>query len=114
MQTVHDLPVFQRSYDLYKEIYLAVKQFPKGDRYALGESCKTTAIDLLSSIIQAASTRNDWKLASIEKALNSSELLKIFIRLAVDTECLKEVRYLKIQGYLQEIGRMLGGWKRSI
>ncbi len=114
MQTVHDLPVFQRSYDLYKELYLAVKQFPKGDRYALGESCKTNALELVTAVIQAASTRNEWKVAAIDKGLGATELLKVFIRMAHDTECLREPRYVALQQRLQEIGRMLGGWKRSV
>jgi four helix bundle protein len=114
MQTVHDLPVFQRGYDLYKEIYSAVKHFPKGDRYALGESCKSTTVEILTAIIQAASQRNEWKAASTDKALTETDLLKVYIRLASETECLKQSRMIPIQQKLQEIGRMLGGWKRSI
>lgn len=104
MQTIHDLPVFQRSYYLYKELYLAVKQFPKGDRYALGESCKTSGIELIAAVIQAASTRNEWKIAAIDKALGTTELLKVFFRMAHETECLRESRYIALQQRLQEIG----------
>jgi four helix bundle protein len=114
MQTVHDLPIFQRSYDLYKEIYLAVKQYPKGDRYSLGDESKKISLEIISSVISAASSRNEWKATAIDKALTASELLKIHIRLAQETGCLKEQRHLSIQQKLQEIGRMLGGWKRSI
>jgi len=36
------------------------------------------------------------------------------IRLANEINCLDNKKYLVLQEKLQEIGRMLGGWMRSI
>lgn len=114
MRTTYDLPVFQRSYDVYKEIYRAVKQFPKGDRYSLGGECKRASLDIIGSVVAAARDRNERRAAAIDNAIGATELFKVHVRLARETECLNEQRYLSIQQKLQEIGRMLGGWKRSL
>ena len=37
-------------------------------------------------------------------------MLKVFIRLLSDLKILNEKRYIYCQGYIQEIGKMLGGW----
>lgn len=114
MRTTYDLPVFQRSYDLYKEIYRAAKHFPKGDRYSLGAECKRWSLNIIGSVVAAARDRGEQRSASIDDALGATELLKVQIRLARETECLNEQQYLSLQQKLQEIGRMLGGWKRSL
>jgi len=40
--------------------------------------------------------------------------LKILIRLAEDIKALPTKKYLYLEELLQEIGKMLGGWIRSI
>lgn len=54
------------------------------------------------------------KIPYLEKSIVYSDLLKILIRLAKDIEILDNKRYIKLEQALQEIGRMLGGWKRSV
>ncbi len=62
----------------------------------------------------AGATREEKKLPYLVKAIITADLLKILIRLAKDTYVLDNKKYLKLEENLQEIGRMLGGWKRSI
>jgi len=114
MQTTHDLPLFQKSYDTYKSIHDLIKKYPKNERYSLGEKSERLCLNIIEEIIIASRSKREWKIPNIEKALIKSELLKIFIRLAYETHCMNEKQYLAIESALQEIGRMLGGWKRSI
>jgi len=108
------MPVFQKTYDLYRLLHEEVKKFPKSDRHTLGERCKITALDILEQTIRAGSAKKEWKVPPIEDALVRLEILKVLVRLAYETGCLPEKRYLDIQERLREIGRMFGGWRKSI
>lgn len=41
-------------------------------------------------------------------------MLRIFIRLASDTKTIDKKLYLSLQEQIDEIGRMLGGWLKSL
>lgn len=114
MQTIDQLSVFQKTYEFYGALHKTVKTFPKGDRYTLGERTLGTTLDILECIINAGGAKREWKLPVIDKALTKLETVKILVRLANDTNCLNETQYIRLSERLQEIGRMLGGWRRSI
>ena len=114
MQEIHDTPLFQKSYDLYKNLHEQVKKYSKGDRYSLGEETKKKTLELIEAVTKAGHARKEWKAPLIEQAIISLELAKVFTRLGYDTRSLNQQQYLGLQERIQEIGRMLGGWKRSI
>jgi len=113
MRLINEEPVFLKSYDLYIALYEAVKKFNKSDRYSLGEKTKEKVLELIESITKAGYAKAEWKAIQIEQAIIDLELIKVFIRLAYDTNCVNEKQYLSLQDHIQEIGRMLGGWKKS-
>ncbi len=47
-------------------------------------------------------------------ATGKLDLLKLLIRLAFDMKDLDQKAYLILEGQLQEVGRMLGGWLKSV
>jgi len=53
------------------------------------------------------------KLIALNKISVKLDLIKVLLKFAKDTQCLKDKNYLKLQGSLQEIGKMLGGWIRA-
>ncbi len=65
-------------------------------------------------VISAGSSSQEKKLPMLEKSVVLVDLLKILIRLAKDNQALDNKKYLELEERLQEIGRMLGGWKKSI
>lgn len=114
MQKISEASVFQKSYDLYKLVHRLVKKYPKNDRYSAGEKTKEKILELIESITKAGYAKKEWKLVQIEQAIISLELVKVFVRLGYDTQCLNEKQCLDLQERIQEIGRELGGWKRSV
>lgn len=114
MTLVNELSVFQKTYEFYRSLHLLVKKFPKSDQYTLGEQSKNTTIAMLEAITVAGEARKQFKIPPLDQALLKLELLKIFVRLAYETRCLSEQQYLDLQTKLQEIGRELGAWRKSI
>ena len=110
----NEIPIIQKVYDFYRELYLSVVKMPKKDKYALGKKLDNTTLDLMELLIMASYTNKENKHIFLAKANAKLELLKIFIRLAEDLEAINTKKYLLLQEKLQETGRMLGGWIRSL
>jgi len=95
-------------------LYQYLKFFPKKDRYTLGQKIDTFTLSVIELVVLAGTTSPEKKLPYLEKAIVSLDLLKLLIRLAKDVQALDNKKYLILQTLLQEIGRMLGGWKKSV
>ncbi len=108
-----DIPVFAKTYELYKLFYSYLQLFPKKDRYTLGLKCESALLEVLEAIIMASSLSKTEKLPILKRASVKLDVLKVFFRLAKDLKVLDTKKYLLLEGYLQEIGRMLGGWIKA-
>jgi four helix bundle protein len=108
----NETPIIQKVYDFYRELYLTVEKMPKKDKYTIGQRLSNTTLDLLEILIAASNTKPE-KSAFLNNASVKLDFLKIIIRLAEEIRALDQKKYLKLEGNLQEIGKMLGGWIRS-
>lgn len=113
MSFIHDAPVFQRSYDLLKDVHTARRTFSKAEKYSLGETLEQSLLSLLLHIVEAGQTKKEWKIAAIDAALRDLEKTKILIRLSWDLQQIHDRRMSGWQESVQTIGRMLGGWRRT-
>lgn len=90
-----------------------ILQFPKSERFALGNEIKQSMYKMLRLISVANRSRNKRPhLVELDVEL---DVLRAFVRLAADPD----TRYLTIKKYehwskqLSEIGRMIGGWMKT-
>jgi len=109
-----DVPIFQKSYDLYKQMHVYQKAIPKHDRYTVYTKAEESMLLVISSLFKASATEKEHKLILLEQTSTELNLLRIFIRLLKDIQALDNKKYLALQSEIDEIGRMLGGWIRSI
>lgn len=108
-----DAPILHKSAVLYKELYQALKLFPKKDQYLLGKRCEEHILSFIEYILVAVTLPKERKLKALESANGKFEVLKVLLRIARDLKILDTKRYLSLEVKIQEIGRMLGGWMRS-
>lgn len=115
MTYVHnEIPIIQKTYDLYKTIYEYTKAFPKSDKYALGEKIKELILETLELLIEAESAKREWKEPILEKVNKKLGVIKLLNRLANETKIMDNRKYLILTDQSLEIGRMLGGWIKSV
>lgn len=95
-------------------MYQYLKLFPKKDRYSLGQKLDKLTLYIFEMVIMAGMTSQERKFPYIEKSIVSLDILKILVRLSKDIRALDDKKYLQLSQLLQEIGRMLGGWKKSV
>jgi four helix bundle protein len=109
-----DIPIFKKTYDLYKTFYGYRNLIPKQDRYTICERCDTLILDVLQNILVASKLQKGEKLSALEAASAKLNFLRVFIRLMKETKAIDNKKYLALQSAIDEIGRMLGGWIRSV
>lgn len=108
-----DIPIFKKSYELYKEFYKLRLTVPKQDRYVLWQKCESTLITVLEGILLASQQSKIEKLPTLEKTSVKLNFLKICVRLMKDVKAISPKTYIVLEANLDEIGKMLGGWIKS-
>lgn len=111
---VLDIPIFHKLYDLYKLLHSYHSLVPKSQRYTLWLKCENTTLMLLEALIETSHQKGEDRHRSLQNISNKLDLLKVLIRLAKDTRTIDMKQHLAIQEIIQEVGRMLGGWIKSV
>ena len=106
--------LLQKSCDLYRHFEKLILQFPKKDRYGLGLKTENSILRLIEFIITAEQTVPVLKCRALIDASVKSETIKILLRLAMEKRLIKETNYFALSEKLIEIGKMIGGWRRSL
>lgn len=86
---------------------------PKKDKYSIGLKIDKATLDLLELIIGAGSSQLSEKQTMLFQASIKTDFLKLLIRLAYDIRATDQKKYIQLEGQLQEIGKMVGGWIKS-
>ena len=109
-QSWQDIPIFLRTYELYKAFYEYLPSFPRKDRYTLGQKCETILLDILEAIITASNLTKQEKLPVLKEASTKLDVIKVLFKLGKDIKVIDNKKYIELENKTSEIGRMLGGW----
>jgi len=109
-----DTPIFHKVYDLYKLFHSYHNRIPKSERYTLWQKCETTSLVLLEVLIETNRKKGDERVESLSIMSDKLDLLKVLVRLSKETRAIDSKQYIEIQAILQEIGKMIGGWIKTL
>ena len=99
------------AYSLWFKIY---NDFPKAHRYILGGKIEDYFLGLLENIFISIYLPPETKTSKLIIAISKLDGVKFFLQIAWENKCLKDDRYSTLSTQLEEIGRMLGGWKKGV
>lgn len=108
-----DIPIFKKAYDLYKTFYSYRDGIAKQDRHTIWQRCENTILDILEGILFASQTYKTEKLPILQKVSLKLNFLRVFLRLMKEVKTIDNKKYMTLEGIVDEIGRMLGGWIKS-
>ena len=106
-----NLKIKQKVEDTLQYMYIALKHFPKSERFTLCADIKQSMYKIIRLIIQANKTKN--KLPILYEIDTELDMLRMMIRLSMKLEFMPFKKYEVIINYLSEVGKMLGGWIKS-
>lgn len=101
-------------FSFYERWYVLAKRFPKQDRFLIGAKVDSLLLESLVSILQASHASRSEKRPLLQQASREIDAIKILLRLGYRIKTLTEKQYIATQRELNEIGKMLGGWLRSV
>jgi len=108
-----DIPIFKKTYDLYKNFHLLRMKIPKNDRFTIFQRCENVMLDFMEGILEASQLNKNQKLPALEKASLKLNFLRVFLQLMKDVKSIDLKTYAAFEQNVDEIGRMLGGWIKS-
>ena len=106
--------VLVKTKEAYSLWFHALADFPKIYRYNLGGKIKGHFLSLLENTFITAYLSGERKSAQLSMAILKLDSLKFFLQLAWENKCLPNIKYSALSENLDEIGRMLGGWKKGL
>jgi len=101
-----------KTYDLVLWLLPKVEKFTRSFRFTVGDRIANLALDLLLLLVEAAYSTDKADL--LERASRRTNGLRYMLRLAKDLKLLALDSYGFAVERLDEIGRMIGGWRKSV
>ena len=83
-------------------------------RYSLGMSLENSILSLLQELIMAKNAPKPLKSPYLIKAGSHLEISVLKLRLFLEMRIANKTKIFQTQNKLTEIGRMLGGWIKSL
>lgn len=109
----NNLPIIAKISGAYKTWHGFVASLPRFSRYSLGAKVDALFTDTMELILIASLSQRGDKLAILEKAGQKFDLLKFFLQIAWELKILDNAKYLAVSTPLNEVGKMLGGWRKQ-
>ncbi len=114
ISNMETLPIINSTYEVYKIAVDINSHTEKRWRYSLGASLENTILDCLSELIMAKNAPKPIKAGYLIKAGAHLEITTLKLRLLLELKITNETRIFQTQAKIREIGRMLGGWLKSL
>ena len=107
-----ELKILQKIFDMMDYAYPALAQYPKSERFALVTDIKRSMDTLLERCIEAQ--KKYYKKTTLQDMDVEIAKLRAYIRLSFQLGFLPPKKYEVWSEKVVEIGRMLGGWLKTV
>lgn len=110
-------PIFTKTHDFLLWLVPRTTAFPREQRFVLARKVQDTALRFQECLIEAGSLpkeRREAKLEWLNRADVELTKLRYHLRLCHDLNLIRPGQYRHAAGLLTEIGRLLGGWFKSL
>lgn len=105
-------PLFVKTYDFLLWLIPLTLKFPRSQRFLLAERLGKMVLDFYDLILDAVMEpeRQDERLDEADKLLTK---IRLYVRLSYDLKCISLGQLEYAARLMDEIGRLIGGWKRK-
>jgi hypothetical protein len=107
--------VLVRTKEAYRAWHTYLSHIKRIDRSTIGTKIDNEFLSILEIIFRATFAFDKFeKLSLVAQALGKNDLLKFFLQLGWEQKVLDHKIYGQLILLLDEVGRMLGGWKKNL
>jgi hypothetical protein len=104
-------PIFIRTYDLLRWLIPVTLKFPRQHRFVLAEAVQKAALRLQDVLLEAAHSERPQPI--LRQADTALAKLRLYLRLCHDLDLMSRGQYEHVARMVDEIGRLLGGWRKA-
>ena len=109
-----DIPIIHKTYELYKALHELEKTIPKMERFTVWQRSEVACLDILQGLLGLGYQTPGNRAESLTRIAPLVDMLRVFLRLSLDVKAINQKKYITLEQAVDEIGRMLGGWMKSI
>jgi four helix bundle protein len=106
-------PIFVKSHDLLVWLLQHTAKFPKSERFRLAKRVEDSAFRFYDLIARATKSGDKRRSVLLEADLELDRL-RLNVRLCVELKLLTSAQYEYAAAALVEIGKLLGGWIKTV
>ena len=106
-----EMKIIQKTIDMIRYAYLALAQFPKSEKYAMGADIKRCLHEMMELEIEAQ--KKYYKKTTLQNLDVALAKVRVYTRVAHDLGFLQTKKYENWTAMNVEIGKMIGGWIKS-
>lgn len=106
--------VLVKWYDHTKWVLDRVDGFPKNQRFVLGTRLADAAVKVMELLGEAAYAGRERKRQLLDEANRKIEVVRWLTRLTMDRGMISKQQFVHSARRIEECGRMVGGWLRSL
>ena len=111
---MQELPVINRTQELYENVSKITEKLSALKRQTIGRRLEEGLLELLELLIMAKHAPTAHKGAYLIKASARAEIVQFELRILLEQKLANGTTLHQLQAKLTEIGRMLGGWRKSV
>jgi hypothetical protein len=105
-------PLFVKTYDFLLWLIPLTLKFPKSQRFLLAERLSRMALDFYDLILDAV-MEPECQGEHLDEADRLLTKIRLYVRLSHDLGCISPGQLEHAARRMDEIGRLIGGWKRK-
>lgn len=106
--------IILKTYGFLIYIVPLLAKLPRDQKYLVGDRIQTKILDVLDTFVEAYYSPKVQKLPLLKSANIELEQLRYLIRMMHDLKLINHEKYGDISEKIDEIGKMCGGWLKSI
>lgn len=87
---------------------------PRTEQFGIGGKVDSLWLELLETVRLALYSKPHEKVVLLEKAILKTDSLRFFLQLCWESGLIANSKFETVGKQVEEVGRMLGGWKKGI
>ncbi|OGZ79165.1 MAG: hypothetical protein A2358_04200 [Candidatus Staskawiczbacteria bacterium RIFOXYB1_FULL_37_44] len=108
------MPVLEQSKAVYKKWLDVHRNIERTARFGIGAKIDNLFLEILELIRKAIYTPVDKKVILLEEISKKIDSLRFFVQLLWETHLIPDKQYISVAVDIENIGRIVGGWKKGI
>jgi four helix bundle protein len=109
-----EMPIFSRTFDFLTWLLPASNHFPRAHRHTFTQRLLDAAFDLRERLEEANARHDTARRERLERADEALAKVRLYLRLAARWGWLTDGQYRHVSEMVAEIGRLLGGWQKTV